>query len=72
MASARVETFLFRRALKGWKEKDSLNVKRETVDGKQFPLNYKAITFLMLKQSAMRPVFFFITFLIKSYVRRDK
>ena len=42
-----------------------LNVNKETMDVEQFLLNYKAIIFPILKQSAIRDVFFSITVPIK-------
>ena len=42
------------------------------MDGKQFPLNYKAVIFPISKQSAIGHVFFSVTFLIQSCLRRVK
>lgn len=47
------------------KEKISLNVNKETMDGEQFLVNYKAIIFPILKRSAVRYVFFSIKLPIK-------
>lgn len=47
------------------KGKIFLNVNKETMNGEQFLLNYKAIIFPILKQSALRYVFFSIRLPIK-------